>query len=135
MLYALSSGTSHSAQYAMAAMLRAAADGTYDFRRDISIYGERAKKLKEIFLRHGFHIVYDKDMDQPVADGFYFTIGYPGMTGAKLAHELMYYGVSAICLDTTGSEQQGLRICTSFVKDTQYAPLDDRMAIFQENNQ
>ena len=35
MLYALSSGTSHSAQYAMAAMLKAASDGTYDFRKDI----------------------------------------------------------------------------------------------------
>ena len=37
MLYALSSGTSHSAQFALAAMLGAAADGTYDFRREISV--------------------------------------------------------------------------------------------------
>jgi aspartate/methionine/tyrosine aminotransferase len=32
MLYALSSGTSHSAQYALAAMLKAASDVTYNFR-------------------------------------------------------------------------------------------------------
>ena len=134
MLYALSSGTSHSAQYAMAAMLKAAADGTYDFRAEISVYGERARKMKDIFKRHGFYIVYDKDLDEDIADGFYFTIGYPGMTSGELAHELMYYGVSAICLVTTGSRQNGLRVCTSFVEDRQLEELDRRMAVFHENN-
>lgn len=134
MLYALSSGTSHSAQYAMAAMLKAAAEGKFDFRSEIKIYGDRAHKLKEIFTRHNFYIVYDKDLDQPIADGFYFTIGYPGMTSGELAHELMYYGVSVICLVTTGSEQEGLRVCTSFIRDEQYAALEERMAIFAENN-
>ena len=134
MLYALSSGTSHSAQYAMAAMLKAASDGTYDFRKEVSVYGQRAHKLKEIFLRHGFHVVYDKDLDQPVADGFYFTIGYKNMTSGELAKELMYYGVSAICLITTGSHQEGLRVCTSFIEDHQYAQLEERMQIFEANN-
>ena len=134
MLYALSSGTSHSAQYAMAAMLKAATDGEYNFRKEVIVYGERAHKLKEIFCRHGFHIVYDKDLDVPVADGFYFTIGYQGMTSGELAKELMYYGVSAICLITTGSHQEGLRVCTSFIEDHQYAQLEERMTIFQKNN-
>ena len=134
MLYALSSGTSHSAQMAMAAMMKAACDGEYDFRSEVHVYGERAKRLKEIFLRHGFYVVYDTDLDRPIADGFYFTIGYPGMTSGQLAHELMYYGVSAICLITTGSHQEGLRVCTSFISDHQYDPLDERMAIFAENN-
>lgn len=134
MLYALSSGTSHSAQFAMAAMLTAAYEGKYDFRKEISVYGERAKKLKEIFCRHGFYVVYDKDLDEPIADGFYFTIGYPGMTSGQLAHELMYYGVSAICLITCGSEQEGLRVCTSFIEDHQYDILEDRMKIFEINN-
>ena len=134
MLYALSSGTSHSAQYAMAAMLKAACDGEFDFRKETSVYGERAHKLKEIFCRHNFYIVYDKDMGEPIADGFYFTIGYPGMTSGELAHELMYYGVSAICLVTTGSHQEGLRVCTSFINDNQYDLLEERMKIFEENN-
>lgn len=134
MLYALSSGTSHSAQFAMAEMLKAASDGTFDFRKEISIYGERAHKLKEIFCRHKFHIVYDKDLDENIADGFYFTIGYKDMTSGELAHELMYYGVSAICLVTTGSEQEGLRVCTSFINDNQYDLLERRMKIFEENN-
>ena len=134
MLYALSSGTSHSAQYAMAAMLGAASDGKYNFRNEIKVYGERAHKLKEIFCRHNFHIVYDRDLDQPIADGFYFTIGYKGMTSGELARELMYYGVSAICLITTGSHQEGLRVCTSFIEDHQYTQLEKRMKLFAENN-
>ena len=134
MLYALSSGTSHSAQYALAALLKAACDGTYNFRDDIKVYGERAHKLKDIFLRHGFHVVYDRDLDEPIADGFYFTIGYKQMTSGELAKELMYYGVSAICLITTGSHQEGLRVCTSFIEDHQYAQLEERMAIFENNN-
>lgn len=134
MLYALSSGTSHSAQHAMAAMLGTACDGTYKFRDEIKVYGERAHKLKEIFCRHNFRIVYDRDLDKPIADGFYFTIGYPGMTSGELARELMYYGVSAICLITTGSQQEGLRVCTSFIEDHQYAQLEERMKLFAENN-
>ncbi|MBR6963501.1 MAG: pyridoxal phosphate-dependent aminotransferase [Prevotella sp.] len=134
MLYALSSGTSHSAQFAMAAMLKAASDGDYDFRAEVSVYGQRAHRLKEIFCRHNFYVVYDKDLDEPIADGFYFTIGYPGMTSGQLARELMYYGVSAICLITTGSHQEGLRVCTSFIEDNQYDLLEQRMAIFEQNN-
>lgn len=135
MLYALSSGTSHSAQFALAAMLKAATDGTYDFRKEVSVYGERARKLKDIFCRYGFHIVYDKDLDEPVADGFYFTIGYKGMTSGELAKELMYYGVSAICLITTGSHQEGLRVCTSFIETHQYAQLEERMKIWKANHE
>ena len=133
-LYALSSGTSHSAQYALAAMMKAASDGTYHFLNDVTIYGERARKLKEIFLRYGFYLVYDKDLDEPLADGFYFTIGYPNMSGGELARELMYYGVSAISLETTGSHQYGLRACTSFIQEHQYALLDQRMAAFAQHH-
>ena len=134
MLYALSSGTSHSAQFAMAAMLKSAVEGTYDFRKEVSVYGERARRLKDIFCKHGFYIVYDNDLDGSLADGFYFTIGYPHMTSGQLAHELMYYGVSAICLITTGSRQEGLRVCTSFIGEHQYQLLEERMKIFEMNN-
>lgn len=133
-LYALSSGTSHSAQYALAAMFKAASDGTFDFVSEIKEYGRRAEKLKKIFTNYGFKIVYDQDLDEPIADGFYFTVAYPGMTGGQLMEELMYYGVSAISLSTTGSHQQGLRACTSFIKDHQYALLEERLKIFHENH-
>ncbi len=130
-LYAISSGVSHSAQYAMAAMLKAASDGEYNFLEEVKEYGRRAKKLKEIFLKHGFHLVYDSDLGDPVADGFYFTIGYPGLTGGELMKELIYYGVSSISLITTGSNQQGIRACTSFIKNHQYDLLDKRLSLFK----
>lgn len=133
-LYALSSGTSHSAQMALAAMFKAASDGTFDFVSEVKEYGRRAQKLKKIFTDYGFNIVYDHDLDEPIADGFYFTISYPGMTGGELMEELIYYGISAISLGTTGSNQEGLRACTSFIKDHQYALLEERLKLFKENH-
>jgi aspartate/methionine/tyrosine aminotransferase len=133
-LYALSSGTSHSAQYALAAMFKAASDGSFNFVDETKEYGRRAARLKEIFVKHGFYIVYDRDLDEPVADGFYFTVSYPGMTGGELMEALIYYGISAISLGTTGSQQQGLRACTSFIKTNQYDLLDKRLALFKKNN-
>ncbi len=129
-LYGLSAGISHSAQFALAAMFRAASDGSYDFIGDVKEYGRRAQKLKEIFMRHGFHLVYDNDLGDPLADGFYFTLGYGGMKCGELVRELLYYGVSAIPLCTTGSGQCGIRASSSWMRDDLYDDLDKRLAAF-----
>lgn len=133
-VYGLSSGTAHSTQYAFAAILKAANDGTYSFVSDVSIYGERAKKMKSLFVENGFSIVYDTDVDTPIADGFYFTISYSGMSGKELAKELLYYGISAITLDITGSENEGLRACTSQINNTQIDLLKERLQLFNLNH-
>ena len=133
-LYVLSSGTAHSAQHALAAMFKAACDGKYNFLEGVHEYGRRAAKLKAIFQKHGFHIVYDKDIDREIGDGFYFTVGYEGMTGGQLMYELLFYGVSVISLLTTGSKQEGLRACTSFIQDDQYDVLDERLAEFEKDH-
>ncbi len=133
-LYVLSSGTAHSAQHALAAMFKAACDGKYNFLEGVHEYGRRAAKLKAIFQKHGFHIVYDKDIDREIGDGFYFTVGYEGMTGGELMYELLFYGVSVISLLTTGSKQEGLRACTSFIQDDQYDVLDERLAAFEKDH-
>ena len=85
-----------------------------------------------MFLKNGFHIVYDKDLDQDVSDGFFFTIGRKGFSGDDLLAELIHYGISAISLRTTGSEQQGLRVCTSMLRDEHFPMLDERLRIFNE---
>ena len=54
----------------MAAMLKAANEGQYNFLNEVKIYGERARKLKEIFLRHGFHLVYDNDLGERLQTDF-----------------------------------------------------------------
>ena len=133
-LYVLSSGTSHSAQYALSAMFKAACDGEYNFLETVREYGNRAAKMKKIFMDNGFHIVYDKDIDKNIGDGFYFTVGYKDMKGGELMYKLLFYGISAISLDTTGSKQQGLRVCTSFIQDNQYDVLQTRLAEFAKEN-
>ena len=130
-LYGASSGTSHASQYALAAMFKAAADGTLDFVGHAGEYARRARITKEILARHGFHIVYDKDMDEEVSDGFFYTAGYKSMTSGELMKELMLYGICAITLTTTGSLQNGIRVCVSQLNEArQFEMLDERLAAF-----
>ena len=134
-LYAISAGTSHSAQYALAEMLKAANDGKFAFIEQVKEYGNKARVMKELFTRYGFQIVYDRDEDLPIADGFYFTISYPGFSGSELLNELLYYGISAIALDITGSERsEGLRACVSQTQPAQFAELEERLKAFKENH-
>lgn len=116
-LYTASSGVAHSAQYAMAAMLDKAADGELNFIHDTSEYARRAALLKEVLLKNNFHIVYDKDGDDHIADGFFFTVGYKDMDAETLQSELLRYGVSSISLPCTGSQQPGVRVCVSMISD------------------
>lgn len=131
-LYATTAGTSHSAQYALAATLKAVNDGEFDFVNALHPYGEKARLMKALFLKYGFYIVYN-DEDRELADGFYFTIAYPGMTSAELMKEFLYYGISAISLAITGSENpNGLRACVSFVRLDQMTVLEQRLIEFSK---
>jgi hypothetical protein len=135
-LYPLSSGTSHSAQYALTAILKAASDGEFNFVETVKVYGKKAHIMKKLFTDNGFKIVYDKDEDEDIADGFYFTFSYPGMSGVELLGELVYYGISAISLAITGSDRnEGVRACVSLVKETQFGDLEARLKQFNENHQ
>jgi hypothetical protein len=134
-IYAMSAGAGHSAQFGVAAMLKTASDGTFKFIDDIKEYGRRAKIMKKLFIDNGFKIVYDKDENEPVGDGFYFTISYPGFSGSQLIEELLYYGISAVSLDITGSERsEGLRACVSQFKDELRPVLEFRLNKFNENH-
>lgn len=133
-IYSLSSGTAHSAQYAMAAMLKAANDGKFNFVEEVKEYGEKAKIMKKMFTDNGFKIVYDKDENDPLADGFYFTFSYPGFTGEQLLEELMYYGISAISLAITGGRNEGMRACVSLVLRHQFPDLEYRLKKFYEHH-
>lgn len=133
-MYMITSGCTATTQYGMAEMLNRSVDGTINFVEDTREYERRAARMKKIFTDNGFTIVYDHDMTQPVGDGFFFTLGYPGMTGGELLCELMYYGVSSISLSTTGSEQQGVRACTSRMREELYPILEERMKAFHEDH-
>jgi aspartate/methionine/tyrosine aminotransferase len=134
-LYAISSGVAHSAQYGFTAILKAVNEGRYNFVENTKLYGEKAARMKEMFVSNGFSIVYDRDIDKPLADGFYFTISYPGMSGGELLQELLAYGIAAITLNICGSERhEGLRACVSQVRKKQLPLLEERLKLFRENN-
>lgn len=140
-MYAVSSGTSHSAQYALAAMFKAACDGELDFVAATSEYARRAALTKRMFLENGFHIVYALDGDEPVSDGFFYTVGYrrpdgTEMTGAELMRDLMLMGICSISLSLTGSAQNGVRICVSQLnRSEQFSLLEERLKLFAASHQ
>jgi aspartate/methionine/tyrosine aminotransferase len=133
-LYTASAGTAHSPQLGLAALLKAVNDGDFDFVASVKEYGRRAAAMKQLFLDNGFRLVYDKDEENDLADGFYFTVSYPGMTGEQLLSELLRFGISAITLDTTGSTRtEGLRICVSQTSSDRFGDLQDRLKLFSES--
>jgi hypothetical protein len=134
-IYSLSSGASHSAQFALAAMLKAANQGSFKFIDEVSEYGKRAKIMKTMFLDAGFELVYDMDVNEKLADGFYFTIRHPKFNGNDLIYELLCYGISAISLENTGSEHSnGLRACVSQIGLNEMPLLKERLEYFKRDN-
>ena len=132
--YMITSGCTATTQYGYAEMLKLSCEGKINFVEDTREYAIRAQQMKAIFLRHGFRITYPKDVTEDIADGFFFSLSYPGMTGGELASELIHYGVSSINLDTTGSLQPGVRACTSRMREDLYTVLDERMRQFHEDH-
>lgn len=133
-LYMITSGCTASTQYGYAEMLRLSADGTINFVADTKAYAERARRMKQIFCDNGFTITYPHDVTEPIGDGFFFSLSYPGLTGGQLVTELMHYGVSSINLDTTGSLEPGVRACTSRMRPELYPVLEKRMRQFHADH-
>lgn len=131
----LCSGVTHSAQYGLAAMFRAASSGEYNFVAETSEYARRAVRMKEILRKNGFHIVYEKDIDREIGDGFFFTIGYREMSCAELVNAFIHYGISSISLSSMGSEREGVRACTSRMTDEMLDIMDQRLALFAADHQ
>ncbi len=134
--YPLVACVPQSTQHGLLALLRAANAGDRALFEPAREYARRAQAMKAIFLRHGFRLVYDNDLGAPLADGFYFTLGYPGFDdGADLIVELLHYGISAITLETAGScRREGLRACVSLVGEELLATLEARALAFHTDH-
>ena len=106
-------------------------DGRYNFVKELRNYGFRARRSREIFDSNGFHLVYDKDMEQTISDGFFYTVGYKDMNNSQLLEALMRCGIIAIPLNTTGSGQSGIRVCVSRLMSTEdFELLDAHLRLF-----
>ena len=80
---------------------------------------------------NGFHLVYDKDIEQTISDGFFYTVGYKGLGNRELLEALLRCGVIAIPLNTTGSGQSGIRVCVShLLSEEDFVLLDDHLHHF-----
>ena len=117
----------------MAAMMDAAVEGKLDFVSDVKEYGRRAAITKEMFERHGFHIVYDRDNNVPISDGFYYTVSYKDLTNQELITNLLRCGIAAITLNTAGSDQAGIRACVSNLSTPDlFDKLEENLALFEK---
>ncbi|MBP5389837.1 MAG: pyridoxal phosphate-dependent aminotransferase [Bacteroidales bacterium] len=130
-LYVNTAGASHSAQYALSAMFEASVDGRYNFVKELRNYGLRAHRSREIFDANGFHLVYEKDMEQTISDGFFYTVGYKDLGNRELLENLLRCGIVAVPLNTTGSGQSGIRVCVSrLLGDEDFDLLDRHLKLF-----
>jgi hypothetical protein len=135
-LYPIAACVPESPQHGLLAMLRAANSGDETVFGPAQEYARRAKVMKRLFLGNGFRMVYDNDLGEPLADGFYFTVSHPAYDdGVELLRELLHYGISAITLETAGScRKEGLRACVSLVGDELFGTLEDRLRRFREDH-
>ena len=134
-IYPTTAGVPQTPQHALAALFESACSGKYNFLKEVQVYGERAAKLKKIFQGNGFDLVYDQDMGDPIGDGFYFTVVRQGMTGSELLFEMLRHGMAGIPLSTTGSTQEGVRICVSLVEENQFDELKTRLSALNRHFQ
>jgi aspartate/methionine/tyrosine aminotransferase len=135
-LYPVTASVPQSTQHGLLALLRAANSGNRDVFRPAFEYARRARIMKPMFLDKGFKLVYDNDLGEPLADGFYFTVSYPGFDhGADLIRELLLYGISAITLESAGSSRvDGLRACVSLTDDSRFEDLRRRLQAFHTDH-
>jgi aspartate/methionine/tyrosine aminotransferase len=134
-IYPTTAGVVASAQFGLAALMNAVVAGQFRFTDPLREYERRARAMKEAFLANGFRLVYDNDLGEPLADGFYFTVAYGDLTGARLLDELLCYGVSAIALAGTGSTRtEGIRACVSLTPLDRIPELHRRLEAFHRDH-
>lgn len=130
-VYVISAGTGHSAQHGLTGMLAAINDGKYDFLEPLKEYALRASEMKNCFLQNGFQILYNKDGEEELADGFYFTVTYPGIEDEELSLGLIKCGLGTVSLKIMGSKgKAGVRISVSMVDIKHFTILNERLAMF-----
>ncbi|MCK4548482.1 MAG: pyridoxal phosphate-dependent aminotransferase [Candidatus Eisenbacteria sp.] len=134
-MYPMTAGVAQSSQNGLAALMEKACDGEYDFVGQVREYAGRAKHMKKTMLSSGFSLVYDNDLGKPLADGFYFTVRYNGLTAGDLLREMLCYGLSAIPLSVAGSKStDGIRICVSKITPDLMEGFDYRVRRFHEDH-
>jgi hypothetical protein len=56
------------------------------------------------------------------------------MEGGELLRNLLYFGISGIVLSSTGSVLQGIRGCSSNIREDQFEIFEERLKLFNQAN-
>jgi aspartate/methionine/tyrosine aminotransferase len=132
MIFNLTGGAPHSAQHGVALALEAINQGKVDLEQLLSVYAQRARRLKQILSDNGFYLVYADEAQRAgdgfAGDGFYVCFGYPGMSGADLLRRLLVYGVTVLPLRLFGSTRiDAVRACVGRLDEQAMALLVKRL--------
>jgi predicted protein tyrosine phosphatase len=57
------------------------------------------------------------------------------MKGDELLFEMLRHGMAGIPLSTTGSTKEGVRICVSLIRESQFKELAERLSVLDRHLQ
>jgi aspartate/methionine/tyrosine aminotransferase len=130
-MYCTTSGVPASPQYGLRGLLKKANSGKLNFLEHAAEYAVRAKAMRKIMTENGFNLVYAEDLEEPLSDGFFFSFSYPGMSGAELTKELLYFGISSTTLRIARSKRdEAVRACVSQIQQSDFPEFEKRIKAF-----
>lgn len=128
LIFNLTAGAPHSAQYGVAAVLAAINSGTIDLNGTLSTYVKRSRTVKRLLKENGFYLIYSDGYEEDL-DGFYICFGYPGVSSIELLRELLYVGITVLPLSVFGSvRSDGVRACIGRLNEEKLILLASRLA-------
>ncbi len=135
LVFNLTAGAPHSAQYAVVDLLEAIEDEEYKLVESMGEYRQRSKRAQEIISGKGFELICGAGEGQRCGNGFYFTFKHTGFEGGTLLRELLCYGVSVLPLSAFGScKTDGLRACVAQLEAEDMLRLEHRLSQFQRDH-
>ena len=133
-LYAASSGTSTRRSTPCGDVPRCGRRAARFRGRNLGIRPARPPHQGDLPAPRPPHL-YDKDQDETVSDGFFYTVGYGGLSSAELLSELLLYGICAISLTSTAAASRASRVCVSQLnRPEQFELLETRLTAFGQNH-
>ncbi len=130
LIFNLTAGAPHSAQYAVASVLDAVNKGRYPLAEALAVYRHRARRLNGILKKNGFYTLYTAD-EEEATNGFYVNFGYPGLSEMTLMKALLRVGVAVLPLSIFGSVRtDGVRACVGRLEESMMPELEARLTGF-----
>lgn len=140
LIFNLTGGASHSAQYAIAAAIQAINADQYPLEERLSIYIERAHALIKILINNNFYIINslskekkEEQKSDEQSKGFYVNFGYSGLSELELVEHLLRVGVAVLPLSIFGSQRNdAVRACVGRLDEEKLVRLQQSLRRFND---